>query len=202
MRHLARQLGQEAAATSGALLDLGCGGRPYAPLFTHLRYLGIDLASVHGRPDVLAVAERVPLRSSSFDVVLSTQQLEHVNDPTAVLAEARRLLRPGGRLLLSTHGVWVHHPDPSDLWRWTEQGLVRLIEEAGFSVERVHHQGEVVAAAAVLLAYPLGAMAHRRGLIARLLRPLLAAGLALASALDRVATRPPPAPGEPRATWS
>jgi SAM-dependent methyltransferase len=106
-------------------------------------------------------------------VVLSTQQLEHVSDPASVLAEAHRVLRSSGRLLLSTHGVWVHHPDPLDLWRWTEEGLCTLIERAGFRVERVHRQGEFVAAAAVLVTYPLSAKAGGGGLAARLLRALL-----------------------------
>ena len=58
-------------------------------------------------------------RTTSFDAVLSTQVLEHVADPGALPAERFRVLRPGGRLLLSTHGIFVYHPDPDDYWRWT-----------------------------------------------------------------------------------
>ena len=39
-------------------------------------------------------------------------------------------------MLLSTHGIMVYHPDPVDLWRWTCEGLERIVGEAGFEVER------------------------------------------------------------------
>jgi hypothetical protein len=45
------------------------------------------------------------------------------------------VLRAGGRLLLTTHGIWWYHPHPSDLWRWTGDGLVDLVRQAGFEVE-------------------------------------------------------------------
>jgi SAM-dependent methyltransferase len=63
--------------------------------------------------------------------------LEHVPSPPEYLAEAYRLLKPSGTLLLSTHGHWIYHPDPSDYWRWTREGLVRLVEAAGFEVRSV-----------------------------------------------------------------
>ena len=68
--------------------------------------------------------------------MLSTQVLEHVRDPQVYLAECMRVLRPGGRLLLSTHGIMVYHPDPVDYWRWTGEGLKRAVEQAGFKVVR------------------------------------------------------------------
>ena len=53
------------------------------------------------------------------------------------LGECRRVLRPGGWLLLSTHGTWLYHPHPTDFRRWTADGLVREIEAHGFTVERI-----------------------------------------------------------------
>jgi SAM-dependent methyltransferase len=49
-----------------------------------------------------------------------------VPDPAAAVRELHRVVRPGGRVLLSTHGVYPFHPNPDDLWRWTHQGLERL----------------------------------------------------------------------------
>jgi SAM-dependent methyltransferase len=60
-----------------------------------------------------------------------------VPSPQDYLREAHRLLMPGGTLLLSTHGYWMYHPDPTDYWRWTRDGLVREIEAAGFTVQSV-----------------------------------------------------------------
>ena len=55
--------------------------------------------------------------------------------PTSTSPSAR-VLRPGGRMLLSTHGIMPWHPDPIDLWRWTSEGLQREISQHGFEIER------------------------------------------------------------------
>ena len=69
-------------------------------------------------------------------MVISAQVLEHVPDPAAYLAETKRLLRPGGWLILSTHGIWIYHPCPLDLWRWTGAGLQRVLQVAGYGIEQ------------------------------------------------------------------
>jgi SAM-dependent methyltransferase len=71
---------------------------------------------------------------ASADIVVSFQVLEHVRDLDTYFAEARRVLRPGGALVLSTHGVWLYHPHPEDHRRWTREGLVGDIERFGFRV--------------------------------------------------------------------
>jgi SAM-dependent methyltransferase len=78
---------------------------------------------------------RVPLPDHCADVVLSAQVLEHVADLDAYCAEIRRLLKPGGTLLLSTHGSWFYHPIPQDHRRWTRTGLALDLETRGLKVE-------------------------------------------------------------------
>ena len=118
------------------ILDYGCADAPYRHLFAHADYQGADLpgnpnATLEIRPD-----GTLPVPDASFDAILSTQVLEHVNDPGLYLSECYRVLRPGGRLLLTTHGIMVYHPDPVDYWRWTCAGLRRAVAEAGFEIER------------------------------------------------------------------
>ncbi len=120
----------------GRVLDYGCADLPYRRFFPGCQVVGADLpgnpdASIEIRPDGTVATDE-----ESFDAVLSTQVLEHVNDPQLYLAECFRVLRPGGKMLLSTHGIMVFHPDPVDYWRWTCAGLERIVEQAGFEVTR------------------------------------------------------------------
>jgi SAM-dependent methyltransferase len=129
---LARWLRAEAEAAVGrSVLDVGCGDKPYYPFFAERasEYVGVD--ANHPDADLHAPVESLPVDDASFDLVLCTQVLEHVDDPAAVVRELRRVVKPGGRVLASTHGVQVYHPDPLDLRRWTHEGLRRLFEENG-----------------------------------------------------------------------
>jgi SAM-dependent methyltransferase len=123
------------------VLDAGAGAAPYRSLFRHCDYVTQDWPqSVHGQgtsPDVLADLHELPLGDATFDFVLCTEVLEHVSDPARVLAELRRILRPGGRLLLTTPFVLELHEEPYDFFRYTPHGLRSLVESAGLAVERV-----------------------------------------------------------------
>lgn len=121
----------------GRVLDYGSADAPYRGFFAP----GVEFvtADLPGNPDaglIIAPDGTVPADDASFDAVLSTQVLEHVADPGIYLGECFRLLRPGGRLLLSTHGFMVWHPDPVDHWRWTCSGLQEAVRRAGFGVVR------------------------------------------------------------------
>jgi SAM-dependent methyltransferase len=136
-RALERLAGELRVPPGGRVLDYGCADVPYRRFFpADLDYVAADLP---GNPDAtLALRDdgSVPLEDGSVDAVLSTQVLEHVADPRLYLAECNRVLRPGGRLLLSTHGLMVYHPDPDDFWRWTGAGLRRAVGEAEFEIVR------------------------------------------------------------------
>jgi SAM-dependent methyltransferase len=134
---LARWLAHEAeraAADLGRfrLLDVGCGEKPYAPLFAGRvsEYVGLDTAR-HANADVVGPIEAIPVEAAAFDVAICIQVLEHVDDPAQGVRELHRIVRPGGRVLLSTHGTFVYHPNPVDRWRWTHEGLERLFAESG-----------------------------------------------------------------------
>jgi SAM-dependent methyltransferase len=191
LRLLAAALREEAADAPAPILDLGCGSKPYDSLLA-TPSIGLDVQHVHGRPDAVGFAEHLPIRGGSIGTALSTQQLEHVEDPVLVLREARRVLVPGGRLLLSTHGVWAHHPDPKDLWRWTEEGLVALVTSCGFRVERVHRLGGPVLAGALLATYPLAGLSRGRSAKRHVARLALALLNAVLWPLDRLVERMAP----------
>jgi SAM-dependent methyltransferase len=122
------------------VLDYGCPDVPYRAFFAAgADYVAADLPGNPHSTLTLNADGSVPADDASFDAVLSTQVLEHAGDPALHLAEAFRVLRPGGALLLSTHGIFPYHPDPDDYWRWTRAGLRRAVERAGFQVVRVEN---------------------------------------------------------------
>lgn len=127
-----RRFGLPAAPAGSRVFDYGCAERPYRALFgPEVEYVGADL---EGNPSADVRLNRdcsVPLADAQFDLVLSTQVLEHVRDPELYISECRRLLKPGGTLVLTTHGIMYYHPDPDDYWRWTSAGLERLLSTAG-----------------------------------------------------------------------
>lgn len=133
------------------VLDYGCGDRHYRKLVGDaVEYVGADLPGNAAADATINPDGTLSFAPGSFDAVLSTQVLEHVTDPKLYLAECRRLLKPDGKLLLSTHGTMLYHRDPVDYWRWTHDGLRKLVGESGFEV--VHFRG-VLGLAAVGLQF-------------------------------------------------
>jgi SAM-dependent methyltransferase len=119
------------------LLDFGCGGSPYRALFKANEYIRADYVDC-GHIDFAINADgKIDMPGGSCDGVLSTQVLEHVFSPAAYLSEAFRLLRPGGKLILTTPGIWEDHGCPYDFRRWTYDGLARDVEAVGFRVTRI-----------------------------------------------------------------
>lgn len=130
-----------ASMLAGRLLDVGCGTKPYRALFKVHDYVGLDLASDEARQrgcaDEYYDGDTFPFPDASFDAVLCNQVLEHVFNPSQFLGEIRRVMRPGGRLLLTVPFVWDEHEQPFDFARYSSFGLRALLEEHGLRI--LHH---------------------------------------------------------------
>lgn len=118
------------------ILDYGCGSKPYKYLFEGFieKYTGVDVGSNPLADILIEPGQKLNFEDSSFDFVLSSQVLEHVKDVDDYMNECLRVLKPGGILLLSTHGTWQFHASPYDYNRWTCMGLQYLLERTGFEV--------------------------------------------------------------------
>lgn len=149
LRAVVRQLLQSATDGPTVVLDYGCADRPYRnELPAGSEYVGADLPGNSEANVQLLEDGTVPLPDGEFDLVLSTQVLEHVKDPLRYLDECHRLLKPGGSLVLSTHGVMYYHRDPEDYWRWTPAGLRKILSERDFEVMEMRGVLGLAAAAA------------------------------------------------------
>ncbi len=183
-------LAGELSTVRGTLLDVGCGAQPYRTLVpAGVEYIGIDRADAKGRfgydiPDTTYfTGDRWPVDDATADTVLCTETLEHVLDPLGFLAEAKRALRPGGRLILTVPFAARWHYVPFDYWRFTPSGLRHLLGKSGLTEVEVYRRGNALTVACykvISLILPL-LMPHGEGPLRRL--ALRAGGLALSPLL-------------------
>lgn len=173
---IADLLGRQFSGRPFTVADIGCGRGFYFPLYHCLRatIIGIELdeeplaaaqqrAESLGATVVQAGAERVPLDDQTVDVVVMSEILEHLPRPSLALAEARRILVPGGWLLVTVPnanypflwdpinwvleatirrpirsgplaGIWANHER-----LYTAQQLTAEIEAGGFDIDNVVH---------------------------------------------------------------
>lgn len=102
-------------------------------------YLSSDIAPTNNTTVVLdAVA--LPFRDASLDAVLALEVLEHIPQPQRMLAEADRVLAPGGMLILTTPFMFGVH-DFRDYFRYTPRGLSELLEGSDLVLEEVVLRG-------------------------------------------------------------
>ncbi|MFT6841473.1 MAG: SAM-dependent methyltransferase [Psychroserpens sp.] len=139
LRIVNQKILEEYVRKGDTILDYGCGNMPYKRLFEDRckNYIGVDF-SENDQADLHLTDGRIPLESNSVDVVISTQVLEHVEFPEQYLKECYRVLKQDGKLLLSTHGHWKYHPDPTDFWRWTKDGLEKIITVQSFKIITIY----------------------------------------------------------------
>lgn len=164
------------------VVDVGAGENPpyreCCPRGWEYVDVDIDAGDVHADGSVL------PFRVGSFDVAVSNAVLEHLPDPAASLAEIARVVRPGGLLILATHGVYPYHPCPDDYTRWTRSGLARTVGQS-FDVESVEPLGGIVLTLAILFGFYLELMGTR-AVVLRPLRWLVPFVVGIGSRLDRL----------------
>lgn len=127
----------------GRILDVGCASRWVEQLLPDgSQYIGLDSrdtgqALYGARPDFYADAARLPLSDDRLDAVIILEVVEHLRCPREALSEAARVLKPGGRLLLSMPFLYPIHDAPHDYQRYTRHGLERELEAVGLRVETI-----------------------------------------------------------------
>jgi SAM-dependent methyltransferase len=134
-----RDLKSPLGDASGMILDVGAGAQPYRPLINRdATYRAIDTAYAYARfgynmPDTAYFSgDEWPVADCAIDLVLATETLEHIADPDAFLAQARRVLRDDGQLILTVPFSARWHYVPYDYWRFTPSALRMLLERNGF----------------------------------------------------------------------
>jgi SAM-dependent methyltransferase len=149
------------APADARILDIGCGDgfhlnllRQFGPAGWMLEGLDVDpraarFARESGLKVHLGYIEELNLPADSYDVVYSIQTIEHVSSPHAILSEVRRILKPGGTMVIVTDNTdsldarlfrqsyWGGYHFPRHWNLFNRRALTRLAERAGLEVVRV-----------------------------------------------------------------
>ena len=154
--HLRRVRGRvtgEFLPDTGRVLEIGPGEAVFDR--KQCEYVGINI-SARGSTHVFADGQYLPFRDASFDAVIATEVIEHVRYPYRLLEEIRRVLRPSGRVLLSTPNVAIpvnrialavfglfpddrglhEEPDVGHIHFFTRRSLLEGVARKGFAVRR------------------------------------------------------------------
>lgn len=113
-------------STSAVTLDIGASEGDHREYFSHRTTLDIDASK---NPDVVGDAHNLPFEDASFEVVVCSEMLEHADNPQKVISEIKRVLKPEGRVVLTTRFAFPIHDAPNDYWRFTPYGLRKLFSE-------------------------------------------------------------------------
>lgn len=150
IERLIAEVPSPARTRSAIALDIGCGKSPYRELLESRGFIvkTMDIDDT-ASPDYVGRIESTGLTNSFADLVICTQVLEHSLDPSKGLREIFRILRSDGYLVASAPHVWFYHPHPTDNWRFTQEGLMRIVTAAGFEPRKLLSQGDSVLARAM-----------------------------------------------------
>ena len=123
-------LGRYAAECRGRFLEFG--DPRYRAAFQGSAIAQYDVLNITPGPGVTIVGDiqscpHIP--DNTYDVIVCTQVLEHVANPFLAAAELARILKPGGRLLLTVPAAYPYHAVPRDYWRFTRDSIELLFGE-------------------------------------------------------------------------
>ena len=136
----------ETMPVAGPIYEFGSlqveGQEGYAdlrPLFPEKQYIGCDLREGPG-VDMILDLHKIELPDQGAGVVLVLDTLEHVEHVRTAIAELKRILKPGGLLVISSVMNFPIHEYPHDFWRFTPDGFKSLLKD--FAASWVGWAGE------------------------------------------------------------
>jgi SAM-dependent methyltransferase len=119
------------------ILDVGVDDKAYYPALQKLGTLVTLDPLPESGADVIADICDCDIRENSFDAAFLFYILEHLKDPVSALVSCKRIVRPGGYVAGIVPQYWHTHGYPSDYWRFTQFGIIHLLENCGLQPQLV-----------------------------------------------------------------
>ena len=149
-RHLYERLNSE---VQGKALNIGAAGPIPDLLKTRkdIELTNIDINPTK-KPDIVCDACDMTniFQNEIFDTVVIMEVLEHIPEPGRAISEIKRVLKPGGKIILSTPFIFPIHAEPHDYWRFTHYGVKLLLKD--FINVRVFARGQYAQSIIVMIA--------------------------------------------------
>ncbi|KKS98622.1 MAG: type 11 methyltransferase [Candidatus Gottesmanbacteria bacterium GW2011_GWA2_43_14] len=128
------------------VLDVGAGSAPFKSYLNHCRYTSQDFCQTpnlnYGKIDVISDIRSIPLPDNSFDVILCTEVLEHVPYPIEAVQEMSRLLKSGGKLILTSPlGSGLHQIPYHFYGGFTKFWYLKFLPENKLTVDSIEYSG-------------------------------------------------------------
>lgn len=148
---------------NSTLLDAGCGNQRYKKFCNHLKYFAQDFGKYstdekkmlvsegigghegykYGELDYICDIWNINEKPETFDVILCTEVFEHIPYPIDTIKEFRRLLKPGGKLILTAPSNCLRHMDPYFFYTgFSDRWFEKFLKENGFHIDKIEVVGD------------------------------------------------------------
>lgn len=164
----------------GVALEIGSGTGTFSDEFrSHFStYITLDYEVRSSSLQVQGDGQSLPFGDQSFDTVISIDVLEHIPHPWQMFSEIKRVLVPGGRLILITPFYFWAHEEPYDFFRVSKYGLLQMCKENSMEVLRIEPTCGIVASFGLLTTVALTRLLYR-------IPPVLALALRLSHLVQK-----------------
>ena len=134
----------------GKCIDIGSGNSPYKKYIIENvdEYISVDKGDIHRH--MLGTSKEqffdadikdLPFEDNSFDTIILTQVLEHIDEPTKALDEVKRVLKKNGVIIISVPFIYQSHAIPYDFFRYSEYSLRKICKDYNYKILEFHYQG-------------------------------------------------------------
>ena len=148
------EIGKSVKNIKGIIIDLGGGFKPSYERFWQIKpekFIRVDI-NEKVEPDVIADLNKPLSFSGNFaDAIFLFSVIYILEDPGKTLIEINRILKPGGKLFITSPFIFNEAKEPNDYWRFTSEGLEKLLKESGFNDYFITPIGERFSAAVYLI---------------------------------------------------
>ena len=124
-------------SSEAMILDVGAGHGDFADIFEGKNYYSLDIVPYAEVDLVCDLGQTIPFRPGTFDAVILMNVLEHVYENRGLVQNIAKILKPGGKLIITVPFLLKVHQAPFDFSRYTPFYLEKLAQEAGFKVEKL-----------------------------------------------------------------